>query len=60
MILGTQMDVGNLHVVYERISQKPEELRAEYVARQRTASVNFSCLAQLHVPQVEAVDAMVN
>ena len=68
-ILVTQMDAGNLRVVrrnavYERLSQRLEELRAEYVVRQRTRSrFLMACsnsLAQLRVPQVEAVDAVVN
>ena len=68
-ILIAQMDAGNLHVVrrsafYERLSQRLEELRAEYSARQRTRSqflmVCSNSLAQLRVPQVEAVDAVDN
>ena len=63
-ILVTQMDAGNLHIVrrnavYERLSQRLEELRVEYVARQRTRSrFLMACsnsLARLRVPQVDAV-----
>ena len=46
-ILVTQMDAGNLHVVrrnavYKMLSQRLEELRAEYVARHNGSAVDSS------------------